>query len=69
MRQSKFAGGKNAYKIEIEQIAKLLDREIVDRPMRRMPAGIVYQTIDPAIFFNRLIDQILDLVRVWKHRI
>ena len=32
--------------------------------MRRMRPGVVYQTIDLAVSFNSLVDQIADLVRI-----
>ncbi len=61
MRQGKLAGGKRAHEIQLQQVAELLRRKIVNRSMRRMPAGVVDQTINTPRSFDSLRDQVLDV--------
>ncbi len=59
--QGKFAGRKDADQIQFQQVAEILDREIINRLVRRMPASIVDQTIKTAIAGNRGVNQWLNL--------
>src|SRR6266536_947074 len=49
MRQSKLTCGKYADQIQIQQVPKLLNGKIIYRLVRRMPPGVVYQTINLAV--------------------
>src|SRR5207247_11403971 len=57
MRESRLAGSEDADQIQAEQVAKFVYREFVDRFVRRMPAGIINQAIEPAITRDRFLDQ------------
>src|SRR5262245_66677164 len=62
MRECKLAGGKNADDIQINQIAKILDRKLIDRFVRRVPTRIVNEAINPAVMIDCLRDQFFDLI-------
>ena len=60
--QGELASSEDADEVEVNKIAKLLDRKIVDRFVSRMPPGIVDQTINLSVAGDGGFNQILDLV-------
>src|SRR5207237_112226 len=46
------ASSEDADQIQIQQVAKVVDRKFVDRSVRRVPAGIVNQTIKSTMTRN-----------------
>jgi hypothetical protein len=63
MGQREFAAGKNRDQVELKQLLKIFDRELIYRMSRRVPAGVVDEPIKAAMLFNRRVNHSLDLFR------
>jgi hypothetical protein len=59
--EREFAGSKNADQIQVYQLAELFDGEIIDRFMRRVPAGIVDQAIDTTMVRDGGLNEVLNI--------
>ena len=57
------AGHEHAHEVELEEVAELLGGEVVDRPVRRVPAGVVDQAVEAAVALDGRVDEPLDLLR------
>ena len=60
--QCVFAGCKDADQIELEQIAEVLHRKLVDGARGWVPAGVVNQAVDAAVLGHHGVDHALDVV-------
>jgi hypothetical protein len=54
--QSGFARGEDAHHVQFKQAAEIINRNIISDLVRRMPARIINQTIEPSMDLERLID-------------
>jgi len=64
MWQSELAAGEYADQIQVKQISKFLNGEVVDRFMRRMPSSVVDKAIEAAELLDRRINEAFNLIRL-----
>src|ERR687884_281499 len=57
------AGREDADEVQLEQVAELFDRELVDRLVRRVPPGVVNQAVEPPVAGERDLDQVPEVLR------
>src|SRR6266850_6161706 len=62
MRKRKLRRGEDAHQVKLEQVAKFLDRKIVDRFVGRVPSGIVDKTVESPVTRDRGIDQVSNVL-------
>ena len=64
MREREPACVEDADEVQFEEVSELLDRELVNRLVRRVPPGVVDKTVNPPVARERGFDEVLYVFRL-----
>src|SRR5205085_1415270 len=62
VRQCHLAGREDADEVQLQEVSELFDRELVNRLVGRVPAGVINKTVNAAVARGRGLDEVAYVV-------